>query len=148
MGIRVFIVGYEMECEKSHFSKTGCFGKSLRDWDESWVLVASYQTKPDYTFFPVVIQLSWHFNFLHTSLVCFILASHHSRVSHEFQSWVTFLLHTLDQIFTLSHTQPLHYSHLNTRFLNAELQANLAQNKGNTKLNKFNFTRVIRSSWR
>ena len=43
-----------------------------------------------------------------------------------------FLLHTLDQIFTLSHTQPLHYSHLNTWFLNAELQANLVRNKVNT----------------
>ena len=27
-----------------------------------------------------------------------------------------FLLHTLDQNFTLFHTQPLHYSHLNTSF--------------------------------
>ena len=43
-----------------------------------------------------------------------------------------FLLLTLDQIFTLSHTQPLHYSHLNTGFLNAELQVNLARNKTNT----------------
>ena len=46
--------------------------------------------------------------------------------------------HTLDQFFTLSHTQPLHYSHLNTKFLNTELQANLTQNKVNTQLNKFN----------
>ena len=29
MGIRVFIVGYEMECEKSVFSKTGYTGESL-----------------------------------------------------------------------------------------------------------------------
>ena len=29
MGIRVFIVEYEMECEKSVFSKTGCTGESL-----------------------------------------------------------------------------------------------------------------------
>ena len=43
-----------------------------------------------------------------------------------------FLLLTLDQIFTLSHTQPLHYSHINTGFLNAELQVNLARNKTNT----------------
>ena len=31
VGIRIFIVGYEMECEKSVFSKTGCTGDSLRD---------------------------------------------------------------------------------------------------------------------
>ena len=53
-------------------------------------------------------------------------------MSRKFQPRVTFLLHTLDQIFTLSHTQPLNYSHLNIGFLNAELQANLAQNKTNT----------------
>ena len=106
-----------------------------------------------------MIQLSWPFNFLHTSHVCHILASHHSRVSREIQlrvaTWCTqlinyslshthpllpacftrvphsgesllasllralvvshFLLHTLDQIFTLSHIEPLHYSHLNTK---------------------------------
>ena len=27
--VRVFIVGYDMECEKSFFSKTGCIGESL-----------------------------------------------------------------------------------------------------------------------
>ena len=40
-------------------------------------------------------------------------------------------MHTSELFFTLSHTLPLHDSHLNTGFLNAELQANLAQNKAN-----------------
>ena len=35
VGMRVFIVDYEMECEKSFFSKTEYVGKSLCDWDES-----------------------------------------------------------------------------------------------------------------
>ena len=39
--------------------------------------------------------------------------------------------HTLE-FFTLSHTQPLHDSHLSTRYLIAEIQANLARNKANT----------------
>ena len=43
-----------------------------------------------------------------------------------------FLLHFLHQILTLSHTQSLHYSHQNTWFLNAELQANFVRNKANT----------------
>ena len=124
VGIRVFIVGYEMECERPFFSKTRCTSESLCDWDESRVLVTSYQTRPNCTFCPVVIQLSWLFIFLHASHVYFILASHHSRV--------TFLLHTLDQIFTVSHTRPLHYSHLNTWFLNTKLQENLTRNKTNT----------------
>ena len=58
MGIRVFIVGYEMECEKSFFRKIGCTGESLRDWDESRVPIVSYLTRPDYTFCLVVIQLA------------------------------------------------------------------------------------------
>ena len=33
-------------------------------------------------------------------------------------------MHTLELFFTLSHTLPLHDSHLSTGFLNAELQAN------------------------
>ena len=94
------------------------------DREELQVPITSYQTRLDCTFCLVVIQLFWIFIFLHALHVCFILASHHSRV--------TFLLHTLDQIFTLSHTQPLHYSYINTRFLNTELQANLARNKANT----------------
>ena len=42
--IMVFIVGYEMECEKSVFNKTGCTSDSLCDWDELQVPVTSYQT--------------------------------------------------------------------------------------------------------
>ena len=77
-------------------------------------------------------------------LSCFtsvtLLTSHHLRVSREFQSWECSWMHTFDQFFTLSHIQPLHYSHLNTWFLIAKLQANLAQNKANTWLNKINLT--------
>ena len=36
------------------------------------------------------------------------------------------------EFFTLSHTQPLHYSHINTGYLLAKLQANLAWNKAKT----------------
>ena len=34
-------------------------------------------------------------------------------------------------LHTLSHTLPLHDSHLNTGFLSAKIQANLARNKAN-----------------
>ena len=40
-------------------------------------------------------------------------------------------LHTLEQFFTLSHTLPLQDSYLNTLFLIAKIQANLARNKAN-----------------
>ena len=59
-------------------------------------------------------------------------AASHPRVSAS--------LHCLEHFFTLSHTLPLHDSHLNTRFLSAILQANLSWNKANTWLIKFNLT--------
>ena len=42
-----------------------------------------------------------------------------------------FFAHTWAILHTLSHTLPLYNSHLNTRFLIAKIQANLAQNKAN-----------------
>ena len=64
-----------------------------------------------------------------------------SVVSHSQGPVARMLLnaHTL-KFFTLSHTQPLHDSYLNTGYLIAELQANLVRNKANTWLNKFNLT--------
>ena len=47
------------------------------------------------------------------------------------QSWGPSWVYTLMLFFTLSHKLPLHDSHLNIWFLNAELQANLAWNKAN-----------------
>ena len=132
MCIMIFIVEYEMECEKSFFSKIGYTSESLRDWDESRVPVANYQTRLNYTFFfcsdPPVLTL--HLPACFTCMLHFGKSPLTSQL--RVQSRVTFLLHTLDQIFTLSHTQSLHYSRLNTGFLNAELQENLAQNKANT----------------
>ena len=49
------------------------------------------------------------------------------RSSHE----SLFFLHTLELIFTLSHSLPLQESRLNTGLLIAEIQENLAQNKAN-----------------
>ena len=50
-----------------------------------------------------------------------------ARSSPEF----LFFLHTLEHFFTLSYLLPLQESYLNTRLLNAEIQANLARNKAN-----------------
>ena len=53
------------------------------------------------------------------------------RATREIQPRVPAFLHTLEQFFTLSHTLPLHDSHLNIGFLIAKIQANLARNKAN-----------------
>ena len=64
---------------------------------------------------------------LHASHVCHLWRLASREIQSRGSSWV----HTLKFFFTLSHTLPLHDSHLNTRFLNAKLQANLARNKSN-----------------
>ena len=56
----------------------------------------------------------------------------HPRV----QPRVSASLHNLKHFFTLSHSLPLHDSHLNTGLLIAKIQANLAQNKANKMIDK------------
>ena len=86
---------------------------------------------PDWTFCPVILQLAWLFS----SSTCFTrvhyLVTCKPRANREIQSQVPCWVHNLEFFFTLSHKLPLHDSHLNTRFLSAELQANLARNKTN-----------------
>ena len=53
------------------------------------------------------------------------------RATREIQLQVPVSLHNLEQFFTLSHTLPLHDSHLNIGLLIAKIQANLARNKAN-----------------
>ena len=66
---------------------------------------------------------------------------HHSgglqlQATREIQLRVPASLHNLEQFFTLSHTLPLHDSHLNTWLLIAKIQANLARNKANKIVDK------------
>ena len=86
-------------------------------------------------FCPVVLQLSWPFSFLHDSHVWHFGES--TIASHSQDPIVRILLNVRTLGFF---TQPLHDSHLNTGYLIAEIQANLARNKANTWLNKFNLT--------
>ena len=73
-------------------------------------------------------------------LVC-LARVHHSgglqlRATREIQSQVPISLHNLEQFFTLSHTLPLHDSHLKIGLLIAKIQANLARNKANKMVDK------------
>ena len=117
---------------KSHFStKQGVLVAHLRLGQ-----VASFT---DYPFCPVVLQLSWPFSFLYASHVWHFGESLVASHSWVLVAKILLIAHTLE-FFTLSHTQPFHDSHVNTRYLIAELQTNLARNKSNTWLNKFNLT--------
>ena len=60
-----------------------------------------------------------------------LLAACKPRATREIQSRVPISLHNLEYFFTLSHSLPLHESHLNTGLLIAKIQANLARNKTN-----------------
>ena len=91
-------------------------------------------------FCPVVLQLAWLFSSPACSARVQLLAVCKPRASREIQPRVPASLHSLEHFFTLSHTPPLHDSHLNTGFLSAILQANMSRNKANTWLIKFNLT--------
>ena len=77
-----------------------------------------------------------------TAGVTLQLPLHASHMCHSSNLLVVrpFLSAHIWVFFTLSHTLSLHNSHLNTGYLIAKLQANLAQNKTNIWLNKFNLT--------
>ena len=58
-------------------------------------------------------------------------------VSHPWvQPRVSISLHNLGHFFILSHSLPLHDSHLNTGLLIAKIQGNLARNKANKMVDK------------
>ena len=65
-----------------------------------------------------------------------LLAACKPRATREIQLQVPASLHNLEHFFTLSHTLPLHDSHLNTGLVIATIQANLARNKANKMVDK------------
>ena len=65
-----------------------------------------------------------------------LLAAGKLQATYEIQSQVLATLHNLEYFFTLSHTLPLHDSHLNTGLLIAKIQANLTRNKANKMVDK------------
>ena len=86
------------------------------------------------------VQLTWQFSFSACFTRVHPLAACQSRATREIQSWVPVLVHSLEHFFILSYILPLHNSHLNIGFLNAELQANWHRIKPTKWLIKFNLT--------
>ena len=109
-----------------NFSQTEWSGNLASRLD--WVASSSPELTawPAWDFCPVVQQLTWLFS----SSACFTCV-HPLATCQPWASRKPTDLHTFKLFFTLSHTLPLHDSHLNIGFLNAELEANLARNKGN-----------------
>ena len=121
----IYIVGWE-GMWKVIFCQTGCLSDLTSRL--GWVASSSREQTawPAWGFCPVVN--SWcdasAFGMLGTcASIWRLAAASHPRVPAS--------LHTLEQFFTLSHTLPLHDSHINTGLLIAKIQANLARNKAN-----------------
>ena len=104
----------------------------------NWVTSFSCEVtkRPVCTFCPVVLQLAWRFSFSTCLARVQLLVACKPRATREVQLRVPATLHKLEHFFTLSHTLPLHDSHLNTGLLIAKIQANLAWNKTNKMVDK------------
>ena len=126
----IYIVGWEGMWKVS-FSQTGC--SSDLNSRLGWVVSSSREQTawPAWDFCPVMQQLTRLFSFWQAWHVCNVLAACKPQATHEIQPRVPISLHNLEQFFTLSHTLPLHDSHLNTELLISKIQANLARNKAN-----------------
>lgn len=115
------------KCEKTFFCKIECSGDSL-----ATRMSREITTRPDCLFLscsvPVVMTLQLP--------ACFTRIAFWRVVSRESLSGsnrknLSECLHTRI-LYSLSHTQSLHDSHLNTSYLIAKIQTNLVQNKANT----------------
>ena len=131
MGIMNIYTGVRKECEESVFFITKWTGDlaSLLDWVASptrelteWLV---------WTFCPVVLQLAQWFSFSACFTCVHLLAACKLGATRKIQPQVPASLHNLEHFSILSHTLPLHDSHINTGLLIAKLQANLARNKAN-----------------
>ena len=126
----IYIVGWE-EMWKVIFCQTGCFSSLTSRL--GWVASSSHKqiAWPAWDFCPIVN--SWHdasaSGMLGTCASIWRLAA----TSHlwDLAASPCFFAHTWAILHTLSHTLSLYDSHLNTGFLIAKIQANLARNKAN-----------------
>ena len=130
-GYKGYLYWSEKGMQRVSFSITEWTGNLVSRLD--WVASPSRELTewPDWTFCPVVLQLAWRFSFSACFTRVHLLAAYKPRATCEIQPRVPVSLHSFEYFFTLSHTLPLHDSHLNIGLLIAKLQANLARNKAN-----------------
>ena len=132
----LYIVGWK-GIWKVNFSQTVWSGDLASQL--GWVASSSRELTAwlAWDFCLVVQQLTWFF----CSPACFThvptLAACQSRLTRESNRESSReSLHNLEHFFTLSHSLPLHDSHLNTGILIAKIQANLVKNKANKMVDK------------
>ena len=130
-GYKGYLYWSEKGMRRVSFSITEWTGDLASRLD--WVASPSREITewPDWTFFPLVLQLAWRFSFFACFTHVHLLVACKPRATREIQLQVSASLHNFEYFFTLSHTVPLYDSYLNTGLLIAKLQANLARNKAN-----------------
>ena len=130
-GYKGYFYWNEKGMRRVNFSITEWTGDLASRLD--WVASPSHELIewPVWTFCPIVLLLALYFSFSTCFTHVHLLAACKPRATRKIQLRVPASLHSLQHIFTLSHTPPLHDSHLNTALLIAKLQANLARNKAN-----------------
>ena len=129
-GYKGYLYWSEREMWNVRFYKTGVArGLALR---LDWVARSNREITVCLVvlFCPVVLQLAWLFTFQYAWYVCCVWRLEAASHPRGPAASLCFLVHSW-AIFTLSHSLPLHQTHLNTGLLNAEIQANLARNKAN-----------------
>ena len=126
----VFILGWEWNVKSQVFQNKAGSRLGLAGW-----LSRKFQPRGNRTVSCPILSCSAPASVmlqLLACLACVQLLAACSRNSLARSSRESlFFLHILEHFFTLSHSLPLQKSHLNTRLLIVEIQANLARNKAN-----------------
>ena len=135
MDIRGIYTGVRMECEESGFSNRAGWRLGLATW-----LSCEFQPRGNWMASLYFLSCSALAGMTLQLLACLarvqFLATCKPRATREIQSRVPVSLHNLEHFFKLSHTLPLHDSHLNIGLLIAKIQANLTRNKANKMVDK------------
>ena len=138
----VFILGWEWNVKTQVFQNRAGWQLGLAAW-----LSREFQPRGNWTVNLYFLSCSAPVGMTLQLLACLacvqLLAACKPRATHKIQSRVPVSLHNLEHFFILSHSLPLHKSHLNTGLLIAKIQANLTRNKANKMVDKiqpYNFT--------
>ena len=131
----VSILGWEWNVKSQVFQNRAGLRLGLVAW-----LSCEFQPRGNWTTNCPILSCSALVGVMLQLLACLAREQLLEACSHESPARSSreslFFLHTFEHFFTLSHSPPLQESHLNTGLLNAEIQANLAQNKTNKMVDK------------
>ena len=126
----VFILGWEWNVKSQVFQNRAGSQLGLAAW-----LSCKFQPRGNWMASCSILSCSAPAGMMLQLLACLVHVQLLAACSHESPARSNreslFFLHTLEHLFTLSHSLPLQESHLNIGLLIVEIQANLAWNKAN-----------------